>query len=223
LPAQTPTAKSHHHLLSAPVYIEGPKSGSYMCGARTNAEGVHVRLAARKRAATCKLKLLFDSGADPANPLGNFVKFSTPVVVNGRVCVGTCNIKVVQYDYLPVSVRRLDACEVEIQRRDIRPRDHRSISGRSSRPNSSSSAVTRSSDGGPESHAATRAWDDRCARGRTSGGPGCSSSSCSGRASANCRPWLRAPRIKLREGTSGTQIWISYHPLSRAPSTRDRR
>ncbi len=44
-----------------------------------------------------QLKLLFHSDADGANKLGNFAKYSTPVVANGRVYVGTFSNKVVQY------------------------------------------------------------------------------------------------------------------------------
>jgi hypothetical protein len=44
-----------------------------------------------------KLKQLFHSDANPANNLGNFAKYSTPVVANGKVYVGTFSNKVVQY------------------------------------------------------------------------------------------------------------------------------
>lgn len=44
-----------------------------------------------------KLKQLFHSDAKPANDLGNFAKYSTPVVANGKVYVGTFSNKVVQY------------------------------------------------------------------------------------------------------------------------------
>ena len=44
-----------------------------------------------------KLKQLFHSDANPANKMGNFAKYSTPVVANGRVYVGTFSNKVVQY------------------------------------------------------------------------------------------------------------------------------
>jgi hypothetical protein len=43
------------------------------------------------------LKQLFHSDANAANKLGNFAKFSTPVVANGKVYVGTFSNKVVQY------------------------------------------------------------------------------------------------------------------------------
>jgi hypothetical protein len=44
-----------------------------------------------------ELKQLFHSDANPAHALGNFAKYSTPVVANGRVYVGTFSNKVVQY------------------------------------------------------------------------------------------------------------------------------
>ena len=48
-------------------------------------------------AANGKLKQLFHSDTKPENRLGNFAKFSTPVVANGKVYVGTFSKKVVQY------------------------------------------------------------------------------------------------------------------------------
>lgn len=44
-----------------------------------------------------KLKQLFHSDAKPANKLGNFAKYATPVVANGKVYVATFSNKVVQY------------------------------------------------------------------------------------------------------------------------------
>jgi hypothetical protein len=44
-----------------------------------------------------RLKQLFHSDTNPANSLGNFAKYSTPVVANGKVYVGTFSNKVVQY------------------------------------------------------------------------------------------------------------------------------
>lgn len=44
-----------------------------------------------------KLKPLFHSDAKAADKLGNFAKYSTPVVANGKVYVGTFSNKVVQY------------------------------------------------------------------------------------------------------------------------------
>ena len=43
------------------------------------------------------MKQLFHSDAKPANNMGNFAKYSTPVVANGKVYVGTFSNKVVQY------------------------------------------------------------------------------------------------------------------------------
>ena len=44
-----------------------------------------------------EMKQLFHSDTNGANKLGNFAKFSTPVVANGKVYVGTFSNKVVQY------------------------------------------------------------------------------------------------------------------------------
>jgi hypothetical protein len=44
-----------------------------------------------------KMKQLFHSDTNPASSLGNFAKYSTPVVANGKVYVGTFSNKVVQY------------------------------------------------------------------------------------------------------------------------------
>ena len=44
-----------------------------------------------------KMKQLFHSDANPANTLGNFAKYATPVVANGKVYVATFSNKVVQY------------------------------------------------------------------------------------------------------------------------------
>lgn len=44
-----------------------------------------------------QMKQLFHSDAKAANKLGNFAKFSTPVVANGKVYVATFSNKVVQY------------------------------------------------------------------------------------------------------------------------------
>ena len=40
---------------------------------------------------------LFHSDANPANNMGNFAKYATPVVANGKVYVATFSNKVVQY------------------------------------------------------------------------------------------------------------------------------
>lgn len=44
-----------------------------------------------------KMKQLFHSDANPANSIGNFAKYATPVVANGKVYVATFSNKVVQY------------------------------------------------------------------------------------------------------------------------------
>jgi len=43
------------------------------------------------------MKQLFHSDANPANDMGNFAKYSTPVVANGKVYIGTFSNRVVQY------------------------------------------------------------------------------------------------------------------------------
>ena len=44
-----------------------------------------------------KMNQLFHSDANPANTLGNFAKYATPVVANGKVYVATFSNKVIQY------------------------------------------------------------------------------------------------------------------------------
>jgi hypothetical protein len=44
-----------------------------------------------------QMKQLFHSNTKPGDQLGNFAKYSTPVVANGKVYVGTFSNKVVQY------------------------------------------------------------------------------------------------------------------------------
>jgi hypothetical protein len=44
-----------------------------------------------------KLRQLFHSDTIAANNMGNFAKYSTPVVANGKVYVATFSNKVVQY------------------------------------------------------------------------------------------------------------------------------
>lgn len=44
-----------------------------------------------------QLKQIFHSDANGANDMGNFAKYSTPIVANGKVYVGTFSNKVVQY------------------------------------------------------------------------------------------------------------------------------
>jgi hypothetical protein len=64
-----------------------------------NSEVVHGALVAydATKAQNGKLRQLFHSDAKAANDLGNFAKYSTPVVANGKVYVGTFSNKVVQY------------------------------------------------------------------------------------------------------------------------------
>jgi hypothetical protein len=73
--------------------------GAYPVQGNANSAVVHGALAAYDATTVEKgqLKLLFHSDANPANAMGNFAKYSTPVVANGRVYVGTFSNKVVQY------------------------------------------------------------------------------------------------------------------------------
>lgn len=52
-----------------------------------------------RRVVNGKLRQLFHSDTNPANKLGAFAKYSTPVVANGKVYVGTFSKKVVQYGF----------------------------------------------------------------------------------------------------------------------------
>jgi hypothetical protein len=74
--------------------------GVYPTQGNANAAVVHGALVAYDATAVLnggKMKQLFHSDANPANNLGNFAKYSTPVVANGKVYVGTFSNKVVQY------------------------------------------------------------------------------------------------------------------------------
>jgi hypothetical protein len=73
--------------------------GVYPVQGNANSAVVHGALVAYDATATLdgKLKQLFHSDALPANDMGNFAKYSTPVVVNGKVYVGTFSNKVIQY------------------------------------------------------------------------------------------------------------------------------
>ncbi len=73
--------------------------GTYPTQGNANSAVVHGALVAYDATAVAKgaLKQLFHSDANPANDMGNFAKYSTPVVANGRVYVGTFSNKVVQY------------------------------------------------------------------------------------------------------------------------------
>jgi hypothetical protein len=73
--------------------------GVYPTQGNANAEIVHGALVAYDATAVTngKLRQLFHSDANPANNLGNFAKYATPVVANGKVYVATFSNKVVQY------------------------------------------------------------------------------------------------------------------------------
>jgi hypothetical protein len=72
---------------------------AYPVQGNANSEVVHGALVAYD-ATTINggvLKQLFHSDAKAANDMGDFAKYSTPVVANGKVYVGTFSNKVVQY------------------------------------------------------------------------------------------------------------------------------
>jgi hypothetical protein len=74
--------------------------GVYPAQGNANSAVVHGALVAYHATTVLnggKLKQLFHSDANPANNMGNFAKYSTPVVANGKVYVGTFSNKVVQY------------------------------------------------------------------------------------------------------------------------------
>ena len=74
--------------------------GVYPTQGNANSDVVHGALVAYDATTAVnngKLKQLFHSDANPANNMGNFAKYSTPVVANGKVYVGTFSNKVVQY------------------------------------------------------------------------------------------------------------------------------
>jgi hypothetical protein len=74
--------------------------GTYPTQGNANSAVVHGELVAYDATALVNgtnLKQLFHSDANPANNMGNFAKYSTPVVANGKVYVGTFSNKVVQY------------------------------------------------------------------------------------------------------------------------------
>jgi hypothetical protein len=75
--------------------------GVYPVQGNANSAVVHGALVAYNATAVTngKLKQLFHSDANPANSMGNFAKYSTPVVANGKVYVGTFSNKVVQYGF----------------------------------------------------------------------------------------------------------------------------
>lgn len=72
---------------------------TYPVQGNANSEVVHGALVAYDATTVNNgtLKQLFHSDTNAANALGNFAKYSTPVVANGKVYVGTFSKKVVQY------------------------------------------------------------------------------------------------------------------------------
>jgi hypothetical protein len=73
--------------------------GVYPVQGNANSEVVHGALVAYDATTVTngQLKQLFHSDAKVADDMGNFAKYSTPVVANGKVYVGTFSNKVVQY------------------------------------------------------------------------------------------------------------------------------
>jgi hypothetical protein len=73
--------------------------GVYPVQGNANSEVVHGALVAYDATTVQngKLRQLFHSDTKAANNMGNFAKYSTPVVANGKVYVGTFSNKVVQY------------------------------------------------------------------------------------------------------------------------------
>ena len=74
--------------------------GVYPTQGNANSNVVHGALVAYDATTVLnggRLRQLFHSDANPANNMGNFAKYSTPVVANGKVYVGTFSNKVVQY------------------------------------------------------------------------------------------------------------------------------
>jgi len=74
--------------------------GVYPVQGNANSAVVHGALVAYDATTVLaggRLKQLFHSDTNPANNMGNFAKYSTPVVANGKVYVATFSNKVVQY------------------------------------------------------------------------------------------------------------------------------
>lgn len=75
--------------------------GVYPTQGNANSAVVHGALVAYDATAVTNgtMKQLFHSDANPANDMGNFAKYATPVVANGKVYVATFSNKVVQYGF----------------------------------------------------------------------------------------------------------------------------
>ena len=74
--------------------------GVYPTQGNANSNVVHGALVAYDATRVLfggRLKQLFHSDDDAVNDMGNFAKYSTPIVANGRVYVGTFSNKVVEY------------------------------------------------------------------------------------------------------------------------------
>jgi hypothetical protein len=74
--------------------------GAYPTQGNANSMVVHGALVAYDATRVLiggRLRELFHSDDRPADDMGNFAKYSTPIVANGRVYVGTFSNKVVQY------------------------------------------------------------------------------------------------------------------------------
>ena len=73
--------------------------GVYPTQGNANSNVVHGALVAYDAVVVNngKMKQLFHSDANAANDMGNFAKYATPVVANGKVYVATFSNKVVQY------------------------------------------------------------------------------------------------------------------------------
>jgi hypothetical protein len=73
--------------------------GVYPVEGNANSKVVRGALVAydATRIANGQMRQLFHSDANPANNMGNFAKYATPVVANGKVYVATFSNKIVQY------------------------------------------------------------------------------------------------------------------------------
>jgi hypothetical protein len=73
--------------------------GVYPTQGNANSAVVHGALVAYDATTVTNgaMKQLFHSDANPANNMGNFAKYATPVVANGKVYVATFSNKIVQY------------------------------------------------------------------------------------------------------------------------------